>query len=190
MRAYGGSVVAPAGFYVRRLPPTAAHFASQRIRQAYDELAQPVRLLAALLVLPGIAAAVAARRPGLLCASAAAVVGVAEAGRRKAGGRAVFPSATVWLAPLWLIERGVCSWLAVAQGVFCGGVRYAGGRLGRAAHSTRALRRQLTARARSQERLAAAESPPQSGRTTSGPRAAGGPPAPATCRSATPANTP
>ncbi|TDC81135.1 glycosyltransferase family 2 protein [Micromonospora sp. KC606] len=145
VRAFGGSVAAPAGLYVRRLPPTTRHFASQRVRQAYDELAQPGRLVAALLVLPGVAAAVAARRPGLLAAAAAAVIGVAETGRRKAGGPAVFPPATAVLAPLWLIERGVCSWLAVAQRVFCRGVRYGGGRLGRAAHSTRTLRRRLAA---------------------------------------------
>ncbi|MFI6332369.1 glycosyltransferase [Micromonospora chersina] len=143
VRAHGGTVATEAGLYVRRLPPTARHFCSQRTRQAYDELARPVRLLAALLVLPGVVVAVAARRPALLATGAAAVVALAEVGRRRAGGRAVFPPATAWTAPLWLLERGVCSWLAVSQAVCRGGVRYAGGRLGRAANSTRALRRRL-----------------------------------------------
>ncbi|MGW4296014.1 hypothetical protein ACWEH1_23655 [Micromonospora chersina] len=143
VRAHGGTVATEAGLYVRRLPPTTRHFCSQRTRQAYDELARPVRLLAALLVLPGVVAAVAARRPALLATGAAAVVALAEAGRRRAGGRAVFPPATAWTAPLWLLERGVCSWLAVSQAVCLGGVRYSGGRLRRAANSTRALRRRL-----------------------------------------------
>ncbi|MEU9828940.1 glycosyltransferase [Micromonospora chersina] len=143
VRAYGGSEVTAAGLYVRRLPPTTRHFCSQRTRQAYDELAQPVRLLAALLVLPGVVAAVAARRPALLATGAAAVIALAETGRRRAGGGAVFPPATAWTAPLWLLERGVCSWLAVSQALCRGGVRYAGGRVRRAANSTRALRRRL-----------------------------------------------
>ncbi|MGC1213909.1 MAG: glycosyltransferase, partial [Micromonospora sp.] len=57
VRAYGGATAAPAWLHVRRLPPTSAHFLGQRVRQAYDELAQPVRLLASLTVLPGVVAA-------------------------------------------------------------------------------------------------------------------------------------
>ncbi|MER6591925.1 hypothetical protein ABT214_08760 [Micromonospora purpureochromogenes] len=60
VRAYGGTEAAPAGLHVRRLPPTAAHFRGQRVRQAYDDLAQPVRLLTSLAVLPGVLAALAA----------------------------------------------------------------------------------------------------------------------------------
>ncbi|SCF28102.1 glycosyltransferase [Micromonospora mirobrigensis] len=146
VRAHGGRVAAPAGLYVRRLPPTAGHFRSQRVRQAYDEFARPARMAVALLVLPGMAAALAARRPGLLAVAAAAVVGVAEAGRRRAGGRSVFPPGTAALAPLWLAERGLCSWLAVGQRLFRGGVHYSDGRLRLAAHSTRALRRRAAGR--------------------------------------------
>nr|WP_255474516.1 hypothetical protein [Micromonospora sp. AMSO31t] len=143
VQAYGGTVATAAGLYVRRLPPTTRHFCSQRVRQAYDELAQPLRLVAALLVLPGVAAAVTARRTGLLAATAAAVVALAETGRRRAGGTRVFSPTTAWVAPLWLLERGVCSWLAVGQAVCRGGVRYSGGRLRRAASPARALRRRL-----------------------------------------------
>ena len=148
VQAYGGTVATASGLYVRRLPATARHFCSQRVRQAYDELAQPVRLLGALLVLPGVVAAVAARRTVLLATAAAAVIGLAELGRRRAGGEAVFPPGAAWTAPLWLLERGVCSWIALGQGLFCGGVHYAGGRLRLAAHSTRALRGRHRTRAR------------------------------------------
>ncbi|MGW3893021.1 glycosyltransferase [Micromonospora chokoriensis] len=140
MRAYDRSEATPAWLYVRRLPPDAAHFRGQRVRQAYDDLAQPARLLTALAVLPALATAVAARRPALVLAAAAGTVALAEAGRRRAGGTAVFPPATALAAPVWLLERGVCGWLAVAQRFLLGGVRYGDGRIRRAAHRTRSLR--------------------------------------------------
>ncbi|MEH0938781.1 glycosyltransferase, partial [Micromonospora psammae] len=140
VRAYGGTEAAPPGLYVRRLPPTSAHFRGQRVRQAYDDLAQPVRLLTALAVLPGVAAALVARRPGLLLAAGAVTVALAESGRRRAGGAAVFPRTAALAAPLWLLERGTCSWLALGRRLLLGGVRYAGGRVRLAAHSERTLR--------------------------------------------------
>ncbi|RKN42816.1 glycosyltransferase family 2 protein [Micromonospora endolithica] len=142
VRAYGGTEAAPADLYVRRLPPETAHFLRQRVRQAYDDLAQPARLVASLAVLPALAAAVAFRRPGLLLGAVATTVGLAERGRRRGGGATVFPASTALAAPLWLLERGVCSWLALSRRVFSGGVRYAGTRVRRAAHSERTLRRQ------------------------------------------------
>ncbi|WCN80350.1 glycosyltransferase [Micromonospora sp. LH3U1] len=141
MRAYDGIEAAPAWLYVRRLPPDATHFRGQRVRQAYDDLAQPARLLTALAVLPALAAAIAARRPALLLGAAAGTVALAELGRRRAGGTAVFPPATVLAAPVWLLERGVCGWLAVAQRFLLGGVRYGDTRIRRAAHSTHTLHR-------------------------------------------------
>ncbi|MEV4765598.1 glycosyltransferase family 2 protein [Micromonospora chokoriensis] len=142
MRAYDRSEATPAWLYVRRLPPDAAHFRRQRVRQAYDDLAQPARLLTALAVLPALATAVAARRPALVLGAAAGIVALAEAGRRRAGGTAVFPPTTALAAPVWLLERGVCGWLAVAQRFLLGGVRYGDGRIRRAAHRTRSLRAQ------------------------------------------------
>ncbi|WDZ84825.1 glycosyltransferase [Micromonospora cathayae] len=140
VRAYGGTEAAPPGLYVRRLPPVARHFRGQRVRQAYDDLAQPVRLAVFLAVLPALGAAVRARRTGLLFGAVAATVALAEAGRRRAGGTRVFPPATALAAPFWVLERAACSWLAVGQRLLCGGVRYAGTRIARAAHSERALR--------------------------------------------------
>ncbi|MFE9958330.1 glycosyltransferase [Micromonospora sp. NPDC005299] len=143
VRAYGGATATPAWLYVRRLPPTAARLQRQRVRRAYDELARPGWLLAALAVLPAAAAALAARKPGLLLRAGVATVAVAELGRRRAGAARVFPAHTSLAAPLWLLERGVCAWLAVGR-------RVRGGRPGAdarpAAHSTRALRRRLAER--------------------------------------------
>ncbi|RQX18517.1 hypothetical protein DDE19_07370 [Micromonospora ureilytica] len=133
VRGYGGTEAAPAWLYVRRLPPDAAHFRGQRVRQAYDDLAQPARLLTALAVLPALTAAVASRRPGLLLGAVAGVVALAETGRRRANGCRVFPPTTALAAPLWLLERGICSWLAVAQRFLRGGVRYGETRIRRAA---------------------------------------------------------
>ncbi|SCL22127.1 glycosyltransferase [Micromonospora inyonensis] len=140
VRAYGGTEAAPAGLYVRRLPPAARHFLGQRVRQAYDDLAQPVRLAVFLAVLPALGAAVVARRPGPVLGAVAATVALAEAGRRRAGGTRVFPAGAALTAPLWVLERAICSWLALGQRVFFGGVRYAGTRIRHAAHSPRELR--------------------------------------------------
>ncbi|MFI5929178.1 glycosyltransferase [Micromonospora sp. NPDC051543] len=134
VRAHGGVEATPPWLYVRRLPPDAAHFRGQRVRQAYDDLAQPARLLAALAVLPALATAVASRRPRLLLGMTASVVALAEAGRRRAAGATVFPPTTTLAAPLWLLERGFCSWLALTQRLLRGGVRYGDTRIRTPAH--------------------------------------------------------
>lgn len=147
VRARGGRIVTPLDCYVRRLPPDARHFWSQRVRQAYDDLAQPWRLVASLAVVPGIAACILTRRWRPVAAAAGAAVVVAEAGRRRAGGRAVFPAAAAFFAPLWITERGICSWLAVGNRLLRGGCPYHGSILRRAASSPRRLRRQSRSQA-------------------------------------------
>jgi hypothetical protein len=142
VRASGGTVRVAADLFVRRSPPDTAHFVGQRVRQAYDSQAQPVRLAAELAILPALAAL--ARRPGTLAAAALACVALAEAGRRRASGRAVFPATATLYAPAWVLERGVCAWLALASRAR-GGVRYAGTRLRRAAHSELQIRRAVIA---------------------------------------------
>jgi Glycosyltransferase like family 2 len=141
--AAGGRVVTPLDFYVRRLPPSPAHFWSQRIRQAYDSFAQPVRMTVELAVVPTAAVLLARRHPGALGLGAASAMAVAETGRRRAGGTAVFPPTCSLFAPLWLGERGVCAWLAVWNRTVRGGVPYAGTVLSKAANSKRELRRRL-----------------------------------------------
>jgi hypothetical protein len=135
--ARGGRCRRVDDLYVRRLPPTARHFIGQRVRQAYDELARPRRLLAWMLALPAMLLAV--RRSLLtLPFAAASLMLAAEAGRRRQGGAAYFPASASALAPAWAIERSVCVWLALIVRLR-GGVSYSGGRIVRAANSPRAI---------------------------------------------------
>ncbi|MFC7401405.1 glycosyltransferase [Citricoccus sp. GCM10030269] len=136
--ARGGQVDWARGVYVRRLPPTARHFWGQRVRQAYDSHAQPARLAAELLLLP--AWVLQARCPAGYLVWLAAAVAVAERGRRVDGGGAVYERSAAWWAPIWLAERAVTAWIAVAWRLG-GGVPYAGGRLRHAASSLNSLRR-------------------------------------------------
>lgn len=143
VRVTGGTVASPLDLYVRRLPPTTRQFATQRVRQAYDDLAQPPRLVAELALLPLSVAALARRRLVAMACSAFAAVAMAERGRRKAGGAEVFPAMSSLLAPLWLLERAVCTWLALASRLRWGGIRYRGRVLPLAATSTRRIRRRM-----------------------------------------------
>ncbi|MEP6852069.1 MAG: glycosyltransferase family 2 protein [bacterium] len=139
VQAHGGRVHIARDVFVRRLPPTTRHFLGQRVRQAYDSQAQPLRLAMELAVLPLLVVA-ATRRPRALPVAAAAVMAGAEAGRRRSGGRTVLPAAATGLAPLWVLERAVCSWVALALRLAFGGVQYSGRRIRVAAHSVRWLR--------------------------------------------------
>jgi hypothetical protein len=138
IRAAGGRELAPLDLYVARRPPTARHFVSQRVRQAYDDFALPLRMAFFLALAPALI--LARRRPVTVGAAAATAIAVAEAGRRRAGGRAVFPASGSLLAPLWLAERAVCSWLALGRRLR-GGVRYGNSRILRSATPARSLRR-------------------------------------------------
>jgi hypothetical protein len=139
VKAAGGRVLTPLDLYVARRPPSSAHFLSQRVRQAYDDFAIPPRIGAFLAVAPLAFSLAAGRRWRALGALALAPVGVAEAGRRRSGGRHRFPASGSLLAPAWVGERAICSWLAVAARLR-GGVPYGGRRLRHAATSLRALR--------------------------------------------------
>ena len=140
VRSRGGRMVTPLDCYVRRLPPSAPHFWSQRVRQAYDDLAQPARLAGALAVVPVTAGWILRRRWSMLAAAAGGAVLLAEAGRRRAGGQDVFPPSASLFAPLWVAERGLCSWLALANRLLRGGCPYHGTVIPRAASSLRRLR--------------------------------------------------
>ncbi|MDQ6886811.1 MAG: glycosyltransferase family 2 protein [Gemmatimonadota bacterium] len=138
--AVGGRERVLPSAYVLRRPSTSSHFLSQRVRQAYDELARPLRLTAQLAILP-LALSLAARgRWRSILAGAAAVAGVAELGRRRAGGRRVFPASASLLAPAWVAERSLCIWLALGARVLLGGVPYRGTFLRHAATPMRVLR--------------------------------------------------
>jgi len=138
--ALGGRELRADGIFVLRRPPEAARFIEQRVRQAYDDFAQPVRLVIELALLPGILWA--ARRPGRLVVGAASAVAIAEIGRRRAGGVTVFPRTSALWAPLWIAERAICVWVALVARLR-GGVRYRGRRILRAANSERTLRTRM-----------------------------------------------
>lgn len=138
--AAGGREAACLDIYVLRRPSTARHFWSQRIRQAYDEIARPGRLLVQLAVLPITLALALSGQWLFIALIAVSLVALAELGRRRAGGTRVFPFTASLFAPLWVAERAVCSWLAVLSRVFLGGVRYRGTVLRLAANSERVLR--------------------------------------------------
>ncbi len=142
VEAADGLVANPPDLYVRRLPPSTRHFWSQRRRQAYDELARPWRLVAYLSLAPLAAWALTQRRYIPVSTAAISAVVLAECGRRRANGTAVFPFSASLFAPLWLLERSVCSWIAMGSWL-CGGCPYAGKRLRTAATSRRALRHKI-----------------------------------------------
>ncbi|MFL6205188.1 MAG: glycosyltransferase [Acidimicrobiales bacterium] len=138
VRAGGGQELVLHGVVVPRDPPTTRKFLEQRVRQAYDELARPPRFLLQLAVAPIL---VLGRRRAWVALTLGSV-GVAELGRRRAGGTRVWPwTAALW-APAWVLERSVTSWLALGQWLR-GGARFGGVRLRRAAHSQRELARAL-----------------------------------------------
>jgi hypothetical protein len=138
--AAGGTQRLAREILVRRLPPRSAHFLGQRVRQAYDELARPWRFAAQLAVLPVVALLAVTGERWTLVAFAASIIALAEFGRRRDGGRRVFPARASLLAPAWVLERAITSWLALATRVLHGGVRYAGTRVARAATPMRELR--------------------------------------------------
>jgi hypothetical protein len=143
IRAAGGTVATPLDLYVARRPPSAAHFLSQRVRQAYDDFAVPLRF-AVFLAIPPLAAELVRRHRGRwLGLAALASIAVAEVGRSRAGGRSHFPLSGSLLAPVWICERSLCCWVALAERR-AGGVRYGGRRLPHAATSLRRLRRRYS----------------------------------------------
>lgn len=140
VKALGGTEHRADDLYVARRPCSARHFLRQRVRQAYDSQAQPWRLVAELSLVPLALTVLRDRRRFL--GSWLLAMTLAEIGRRRAGGAAVLPATATALAPLWLVERAMTSWLALALRV-TGGCPYAGRRVRAAADSTRSLRRAL-----------------------------------------------
>ena len=144
VRAAGGREAVPLDLFVERRPPTTRHFLGQRVRQAYDEWARPARLAAQLSVLPVVVWLAATSGWRGLIAGTLVVVGLAETGRRRAGGARIFPPTSAFWAPLWVLERAITSWLAVGTRLLLGGVRYRDGRLKEAATPMPKLRRMVS----------------------------------------------
>lgn len=146
VRAVGGREAVPLDLFVVRRPPDAAHFLSQRVRQAYDEWARPARFAAELALLP-TAMLVGWRHPVWLLAAAACGMAAAEVGRRKEEGRTVFPPSSALWAPAWLAERSVTSWMALGTRLLFGGARYRAIRVKNAATPPRILEEKVRKRA-------------------------------------------
>jgi hypothetical protein len=145
VEAAGGRLLNARWLYVARRPPTVRRFLEQRPRQAYDDWAQPARFVAFLSVIPAVAAAIR-RRPATIPIAAVAAIAIAELGRRRHGGDAVFPRSSALFAPLWILERGLLSWVALARGTFGRGSPYAGTVIRRAATPRRELARRFRSR--------------------------------------------
>jgi hypothetical protein len=155
IEAAGGTVALRPDVYVERLAPTTARFLEQRVRQAYDDFARPSRLVTSLLVLPVAAIAIRRRRWAPLVGGVLGTMAVAEVGRRRRGGAGRLPASASVLAPGWVLERAVCSWLAVGARVVIGGCPYRGRVIRRAATPRRMLRRRLRGRSRAIRRTTA-----------------------------------
>jgi hypothetical protein len=150
-QAAGIRVACRPDIVIGRVPPSTHQFWGQRLRQAYDDWAQPGRFAAELAIMPTLLVMARRSRPALLLvlstAVAAAVVGRARYRRLP----------TPWDAPLWsvvwLTERGLLVWLALLCRA-CGGMWYHGHRLPRAAHDLATLRRRQGRRVREGSELA------------------------------------
>jgi hypothetical protein len=145
VEAAGGRVLEAPWLYVARRPPTVRRFLEQRPRQAYDDWAQPARFVTFLAVIPAAVAA-AWRRPATVPIAAGVAIAIAELGRRRDGGADVFEPSSTLFAPLWILERGILSWVALARGTLGRGSPYAGAVIRRAATSRRELTRRFGSR--------------------------------------------
>lgn len=143
VEALGGRETVPLDLFVRRIPPAAAVFLSQRVRQAYDDFAQPQRQALFLGLAPALGALARRRGAAAPMLAAGLCMVVAEVGRRRGGGRRVFPASASLLAPAWTFERAVCSWLALVSRAARGGIAYGDVVIPRAATPRRVLRRRL-----------------------------------------------
>ncbi|MBV8639390.1 MAG: glycosyltransferase family 2 protein [Candidatus Eremiobacteraeota bacterium] len=136
VRARGGSEAVRRDIYVRRLPPATPHYLRQRVRQAYDEFARPLRLLTALSIVP-----LCIVRPSLAVVFSTLAIVTAFVGLMRANGYRYFSWLAVTAAPVWVAERAICAWLALYERARFGGVRYAGRIVKHAASSPKELRR-------------------------------------------------
>jgi hypothetical protein len=141
IRAGGGREIVARDVFVARRPPTFEHFIGQRVRQAYDEFARPWRLLAGLAMIPALLVGWHAAGVTAPLTFVALSASCAAAGWLRAGAYRCFSPLCVVAAPLWMLERGICSWLALWQRIRFGGVRYGASRIAASASSQRELQR-------------------------------------------------
>jgi hypothetical protein len=126
--------------YVLRRAASTRHFWSQRIRQAYDEFARPIRFAWQLALLPLTIVLALRGQWFVIAVLLVAAIALAQVGRARGGGARYFPATAPLFAPAWLAERAICSWLALLSKLVFGGVRYRGKVLSLAANPLRVLR--------------------------------------------------
>jgi hypothetical protein len=141
--AAGGRAARADAIFVRRLPPPASHFWAERLPQTFEDLAQPPRLAIWLALLPLALVLARLGHAWWIAAALAVAIVVAEAGRRRAGPRRVFPATASFAAAAWMVERSVSAWFALFALAFRGGIAYRGARIRRAATPLRELRRRF-----------------------------------------------
>ncbi|MFY9737969.1 MAG: glycosyltransferase family 2 protein [Candidatus Cybelea sp.] len=124
IRAGGGKEDVARDLFVARRPPSFQHFIGQRVRQAYDEFARPLRLLIGLAALPLLAACWLRFGTMAMWGFVALTTACAGAGWLRAGAGRYYSALSIAAAPLWALERGICSWLALFERLWFGGVRY------------------------------------------------------------------
>lgn len=129
--AAGGRQIRADEIFIDRRPPNLTRFLEQRVRQAYDDLAQPARLVWEASWLP-LVIGLLVHRPRAVVVAVVLPIVVAELGRRRHDGRQHYPAHAALWAPLWAAERAVAVWIALLQRV-TGGARYRGRRLRSAA---------------------------------------------------------
>lgn len=145
VEAADGKILYKDDLFVERLPPSDSHFWSQRPRQAFDDYAQPLKLGFFFLLMPALMAAafVSFWLPlALLLLS----IPVAEIGRRVSKGTQVFSAICSFYAPCWLLERGICTWIALFKKIKIGGCLYNNKVITTAANPVWKIRAKLKAR--------------------------------------------
>ena len=160
--ASGGRERVLYGAYVLRRPSTTRHFWSQRVRQAYNEIARPTRFVVQLAVLPIVLALVITHHWIAIAIGAAAIVAAAEIGRRREGATRVFPAA-LRSSPRCGSPSALCAAGSHSGArIFLGGVPYRGTILHRAATPMRVLRRRFANHPETTERSVSPTTPRRS----------------------------
>lgn len=121
VRVAGGREDRADDVFVIRRPPEVGRFLEQRVRQAYDDFAQPARLVWEASWLPLLV--LAGRRSTRILGVMVGFIAVAECGRRRHRGRRGFPVTAPFWAPLWGLQRAVTVWIAIGERV-AGGACY------------------------------------------------------------------
>jgi hypothetical protein len=125
----GATVANARDLLIRKLPPRLSKWLEQRPRQAYEDFVMRGKTVGALLLHPvAIALAIAFGSSAFAVYAVVLALGsIVIAARGRSGAAAAkFPVRAVLAAPLWLIERGISVWVALAWRLLKGGYPFGG----------------------------------------------------------------